>query len=170
MPLRSEGVAFKTVSELVDASAVVVLARVAAVSEGRSFAAPGGVGVRSRVLRLEVGAVLAGPDPGATLAVEEVTELADGTPVILDGLGAATADDQGFWFLAASADRTVPYLAAVSPQGRYLRRSDERGDDRLTGAAGDDPLVRQVVDGGGRRLTDEIIAAARARGRPVRLP
>ena len=168
--LRSEGRTFASLPELVDASAVVVLARVSSVSGGRTFASPGGGAVRSRVLHLEIGAVLAGPDPGPTLAVEEVAELADGTPVVLDGLPPAQQDDQGFWFLAASADRSVPYLAAVGPQGRYLRRSEEPGDDRLVGAAGPDPLVRALAGGGGRRLADEVIAVARARGRPVRTP
>lgn len=195
--LRSEGPTFTSLSELVDASAVVVLARVGSVSPGRTFAAPGasppapeagssppapeagisppapeaGRGaVRSQVLRLEVGAVLAGPDPGATLAVEEVAELADGTPVVLDGLAPAEEGDQGFWFLAASADRSVPYLAAVGPQGRYLRRAEAPGDDRLVGAAVPDQLVQALAGGGGRRLADEVVALARARGRPVRTP
>lgn len=170
VPLRSDGLTYRTLEELVDASAVVVLARVASISQGRSVAAPSGAGVRTRVLGLRVGAVLAGPDPGATLAVEEVAELADGTPVIVDGLAAATEGDQGFWFLAGSTDRSVPYLAAVGPQGRYLRMTDRPGDDRLVGAAGDDALVRSVVASGGRRLTDEILAVARARGRPVGVP
>lgn len=168
--LSSEGRTFTSLSELVDASAVVVLARVASVSPGRTFAAAGRAAVRSQVLRLEVGAVLAGPDPGATLAVEEVTELADGTPVVLDGLPPAREGDQGFWFLAASADRSVPYLAAVGPQGRYLRRSEEPGDDRLVGAAVPDRLVQALAGGGGRRLADDVVALARARGRPVRTP
>lgn len=168
--LRSEGPVFRSLPELVDASAVVVLARVSSVSPGRTFAAPSGGAVRSRILRLEVGAVLAGPDPGPTLAVEEVAELPDGTPVVLDGLPPAQRDDQGFWFLAASTDRSVPYLAAVGPQGRYLRRSEEPGDERLVGASGPDPLVRALAGGGGRRLADEVVAVARARGRPVRLP
>lgn len=168
--LRSEGPTFRTLAELVDASAVVVLAEVASVSDGRTFAAPSGGAVRSRMLRLDIGSVLAGPDPGATLAVEEVAELADGTPVTVDGLAPADDGDQGFWFLAASADRSVPYLAAVGPQGRYLRRSEEPGDDRLVGAAGDDPLVRGVAAAGGRRLADDVVALARSRGRPVRLP
>ncbi len=168
--LRSEGPTFRSLDELVDASAVVVLGRVASVSEGRTFAAPRGGAVRSRVLRLDVGAVLAGPDPGATLAVEEVAELADGTPVTLDGLPPAREGDQGFWFLAASADRSVPYLAAVGPQGRYLRRTEEPGDDRLVGAADEDGLVRAAASGGGRRLADDIVTRARARARPVRIP
>jgi hypothetical protein len=168
--LRSEGPVFRSLPELVDASAVVVLARVSSVADGRTFAAPGGGAVRSRVLRLDVGAVLAGPDPGPIVAVEEVAELADGTPVVVDGLPPAVQGDQGFWFLAASADPSVPYLAAVGPQGRYLRRSDERGDDRLVGAVGPDPLVRALAGAGGRRLADEVVAVARARGRPVRVP
>jgi hypothetical protein len=147
-----------------------VLARVTSVGGGRTFAAPGGGAVRSQVVSLQVGAVLAGPDPGATLPVEEVATLADGTPVIVDGLPPAREGDQGFWFLAASTDPSVPYLAAVGPQGRYLRRSEEPGDDRLIGAAGDDPLVRSVVAGGGRRLADDVVAVARGRGRPVRIP
>jgi hypothetical protein len=168
--LRSEGRTFRTLPELVDASVVVVLAEVTSVSEGRTFAAPSGGAVRSRVLRLDVGSVLAGPDPGASLAVEEVAELVDGTPVTVDGLAPAEEGDQGFWFLSGPSDRSVPYLAAVGPQGRYLRRSEEPGDDRLVGAAGDDPLVRAVVGAGGRRLADDVIAVARGRGRPVRLP
>jgi len=168
--LTSSGPSFRTLAELVDASAVVVLARVASVADGRTFAGVGGGAVRSRVLNITVGAVLAGPDPGGTLAVEEVAALADGTPVAVDGQVAASTGDQGFWFLAASTDRAVPYLAAVGPQGRYLRRSDDGEDDRLTGAAGGDPLVLAVVAAGGRRLTDDVLALARARGRPVRLP
>ncbi len=168
--LRSEGATYGTLGELVDASAVVVLAKVLARSDGRTFASPGGAQVRSRVLRIEVGAVLAGPDPGRALAVEEVAALSDGTPVTVDGLAPAEVGDQGFWFLAAVADPTVPFLAAVGPQGRYLRRTEEPEDDSLTGAAGGDPLVRAVVLAGGRRLTDDVVEVARARGRPVRLP
>lgn len=168
--LRSEGPTFRTLPELVDASAAVVLARVDGVSAGRTFAAPGGGAVRTRVLRLTVGAVLAGPDPGPSVAVEEVAELADGTPVAVDGLAPTPEEAQGFWFLTRSGDRSVPYLAAIGPQGRYLRRSEEPGDDRLTGAPGGDPLVAAIVAGGGRRLADDVVAVARSRGRPVRLP
>ena len=64
----------------------------------------------------------------------------------------------------------MPYLAAVGPQGRYLRRSGEPGDDRLQGAMVPDPLVQALVAGGGRRLADDVMAVARARGRPVRTP
>ncbi len=124
--------------------------------------------MRTQLLEVETGAVLAGPDPGRRIIVEEEVSLADGTPIVVDGLRPSTRGDQGFWFCVPSPDGAVPYLGAAGTAGRLLRSSGDAGDDRLQAA--DDPLAASLASLGGRRLSDEVMAVARSRGRAIRTP
>jgi hypothetical protein len=155
--VRSTGAAFTSLDEMVAASDVVVIARALAVAPGRSFVTEDGSGIRSQVVTLEVGRVLAGADPGPTIGMEEEAATADGRPVEVDGLRPTAAGDQGIFFLVSGDDPDVPYFATVSTAGRYLRASTEQGDDELLGA--DLPLARELAALGGSALTDRILAA-----------
>ena len=167
LAIHSSGATYTTLSQLVDASDVVIIGRARMVSPGRVFGAAEGAGVRSQIVELEVGAVLAGDSPGAVVAVEEEATTSDGRAVVVDGLRPTRTGDQGLFFLVRSSDPAVPYFATVSTAGRYLRRSTKAGDDRLIGATDGAALARELVDMGGRRLTDAVVARARATGRPV---
>jgi hypothetical protein len=155
-------------TELVDRSSFVVIGRVTSVQEGRLVADPGGGAIRTQVLEVETGAVLAGPDPGRHILVEEEVSLADGTPIVVDGLRPSRQGDEGFWFCIPSPDGDVPYVGAVGVAGRLLFHRGDAGDDRLQAA--DDPLAASLASLGGRRLTDDVIAVARSRGREIRTP
>jgi hypothetical protein len=167
LAIESSGAMYSSLEQLVDASDVVIIGRAHSVSSGRTFGSADGGAVRSQVVELEVGAVLAGDTPGAVVALEEEATTADGRAVVVDGLRPTRVGDQGLFFLVRGADPAVPYYATVSTAGRYLRRSTKSGDDRLMGARASGQLAAQLADMGGRRLTDAVVARARATGRPV---
>jgi hypothetical protein len=166
--VRSSGPTPTSLDALVDGSDVVVLARAVAVNEGRLFAADSGPsGVRSHLVVLEVGAVLAGELDGSTLTLEEEATTDDGRQLVVDGLRPTRLGDQGIFFLERSTDSSTPYYATVSTAGRYLRRSTDDNDDSLEGAALAGPLAKRIAAMGGRALTDAIVERARATQRPV---
>lgn len=151
---------------LVDGSQLVVIGRAVAVRDGRLFAdRPDLVGVRSQLVEVQVAAVLAGVAPGHEIVIEEEAMLADGRRLIVDGLGPTRADQQGIWFLRSVGDGADRSWITVSFQGRFLRRTNRAGDDRLVGSSLPDPLVRGIVAAGGRALTDAVIARSRAMNR-----
>ena len=164
--ITSTGTVFSSVDALTDAADVVVIARAVAVSPGRTFAASGGDGIRSQIVRLEVGAVLAGGNPGPTIALEEEATTATGEPVVVDGLRPTRVGDQGIFFLERSREEGVPYYATLGSAGRYLRRSARTGDDALFTTT-TDPLAGRLAALGGSRLADAVVARARETGRPV---
>jgi hypothetical protein len=170
LAVTSDGPSLSSLEELVDASDLVVFARARSVSAGRSFGSPrptqtsSALGIVSAIVQLEVGAVLAGMTPGATVSVEEEATAADGRPLIVDGLRPTRPGDQGLFFLRRP-DPSLPYFVTVSTTGRFLRRSPATGDDRLLGTS--TPLGTRLAGLGGDRLTDLVVGRARDSGRPV---
>jgi hypothetical protein len=134
----------------------VVRARVTATERGRLFGDPGSdAAIESRLVHLEVAAVLHGTGPGTgdQVLVEEEGWTADGAPLVVDGLAPSARGDDGIWFLErVGQDEEARYLV-VGAQGRYLIDGD-----RLTGAAGGDPLVAADVALGPAGLEDAIRA------------
>jgi hypothetical protein len=151
---------FADLSALVDASDLVVDGRVVAVEPGRVFGS-GDAAIRSHVLTVRVDDVLAGSQPdagaGTVVLVEEEAELADGTPVRVDGMRAGRVGDDGIWFLIASGDPDFPGYAVVNSQGRYLEGSDAS----LEGGDASDALVRDVEALDRAQLADRVRDAAR---------
>jgi hypothetical protein len=166
---------FTDVAELVGASDLIVVGRVMADEDGRTFGNPGAEdsdapsSIRSHVLTLQVDRVLAGAEPTSdpnapqtdvpktnmVVLVEEEYALGDGTAVRVDGMRRGRVGDRGVWFLAASTDPDFPAYAIVNAQGRYLfARGEVRGGDRT------DTLVRAVERLGPTQLQDAVTAAA----------
>ncbi len=137
---------FTTVDQLVGVSDVVVEGHVVATEAGRIFgtdstAAAGTTSaIRSQITTVQIDTVLAGATSETVLLVEEEAELADGSPVRVDGMRAGEVGDRGVWFLVASRDPDFPGYVIVNAQGRYLRGPGDslRGGDRT------DLLVRSV--------------------------
>jgi hypothetical protein len=133
---------FANLDDLVGESDLVVSGRVVATEPGRIFGT-GEAGIRSHVLTVRVDSVLAGSErpagAGTVVLVEEEAELADGTPVRIDGMRASEIGDDGIWFLAASGDPDFPGYAVINSQGRYLVRGDA-----LQGGDADDELVQEL--------------------------
>jgi hypothetical protein len=160
---------FAGLGQLVGASDLVVVGRVIADEDGRTFGNPGAArsgapsAIRSHVLTLRVDRVLTdadatadhAPDPNAVVLVEEEYALGDGTPVRVDGMRRGRTGDRGVWFLTASTDPDFPAYALVNAQGRYLfARGDVRGGDRT------DSLVRSVERMNQTQLQDAVLVAA----------
>lgn len=136
---------FATVEELVAASDLVVEGHVVATEVGRPFgdadADTGAVSaIRSQITTVGVDAILRGASSETTLVVEEEAELADGTPVRVDGMRAGAVGDRGVWFLVASRDPDFPGYVVVNAQGGYLRGTG----DSLRGGDPTDPLVHAI--------------------------
>jgi hypothetical protein len=165
---------FTDLEELVGASDLVVIGRVIADEDGRTFGNPSGSGsrapsaIRSHVLTLRVERVLAGAvestdatntnntnNTEMVVLVEEEYSLGDGTPVRVDGMRRGRVGDRGAWFLAAGTDPDFPAYALVNAQGRYLF-----GGRTLRGGDRTDMLVRSVERMSPTRLQDAVVAAA----------
>ena len=144
-----------SLEELLAASDLVVRASVVGTDRGRVFG-EGDAAIESRVVQLRVLGVLKGDGAlagGGTVLVEEEGWSADGAPLIVDGLAPSQVGDDAIWFLLrVGQDEELRYVV-VSAQGRYLVRGD-----RLEGAAGDDPLIAELVALGPAGL--EVAAAA----------
>ena len=161
---------FGDLGDLVGASDLVVVGRVIADEDGRTFGNPDAAGtgaptaIRSHVLTLRVERVLSGADPSAgpnapnsdvVVLVEEEYALGDGTPVRVDGMRRGRLGDRGVWFLTASTDPDFPAYALVNAQGRYLfGRGAVRGGDHT------DALVRSVERMDPAQLQDAVLSAA----------
>jgi hypothetical protein len=152
--LSSSGAAFTTLDELIDASDVVVIGRAVSVAPGRLFAAGDSAGFVSQISMIEVGAVLAGPDPGATIALEEEATMPDGRSVIVDGLRPTHVGDQGIFFLIRG-DPELRYFASAGTVGRLLRSSLRAGDDGLL-VVDDNELAAELAAMGGRALSKAV--------------
>ena len=141
---------FTTVEQLVAASDLVVEGHTVTTEAGRIFGDGGNrasgetSAIRSRITTVQVDAVLSGTSADSTVLVEEEAELADGTPVRVDGMRAGEVGDRGVWFLVASQDPDFPGYVVTNAQGRYLRGPGDslRGGDRT------DELVRDVERAG----------------------
>jgi hypothetical protein len=139
------------VDDLVAASDLVVVASVADVTEGRQMSAPADpdAAILTRLLVLEVSDVLAGSASGDVL-VEEPSSLADGTPVVVDGVEPLDVGDEAMWFLVGGDAETMPYFAVVNRQGRYTVTGD------TLQPASDDALSRSLAALGLDELSDRV--------------
>ena len=131
----------------------MVVATVADITDGRQITAPADpdAAVVTRLLVLDVSAALAGSSSGDVL-VEEPAALADGTPVVVDGVEPLAVGDEAIWFLVGGDAETMPYFAVVNRQGRYTVAGESLQP------ASDDPLSRRLaalgLDGLSDRVTD----------------
>jgi hypothetical protein len=129
-----------SLEELTASADLIVRGEVTATERGRLFGEPGGAGVESRLVTLQVAEVLAGTPPaGSTVLIEEEGWLEDGTPLIVDGAAPSAVGDDGIWFLTEVESGAAPVYVVVSAQGRYLVDGGS-----LRGAAGDDPLIAEL--------------------------
>jgi hypothetical protein len=144
-----------TLEGLVAASDLVVVATVADISNGREVSAPDDpdAGIRTRLLVLDVSAVVAGSSSGDVI-VEEPTALTDGTPIVVDGVEPLDVGDEAMWFLVGGDADTMPYFAVVNRQGRYT----VAGETLQSGS--DDPLSGELADLGVEGLSDRVTAIA----------
>jgi hypothetical protein len=140
-----------TVDDLVAASDRVVVATVADITDGRQISAPADpdAAVVTRPLVLDVSVALAGSSSDDVI-VEEPAALADGTPVVVDGVEPLDVGDEAVWFLVGSDAETMPYFALVNRQGRYTVAGDSLQP------ASDDPLSRRLAAVGLDGLSDRI--------------
>lgn len=124
--LHSDAPAYQSLGALVAASDVIVVGDVVDVTQGRRITAPETpeAAFVTQYVELRVDAVLRG-EAGATVVVEEIVSLGDGTPVEVDGQPASSTGERLLLFLrdgatdgAESADERTAF-AAVNGQGRY---------------------------------------------------
>jgi hypothetical protein len=144
-----------TLDDLVAASDLVVVATVADVTDGRQISAPADpdAAILTRLLVLDVSDVLAGAASSDVL-VEEPATLADGTPVVVDGVEPIDVGDEAMWFLVGGDAETMPYFAVVNRQGRYTVIGD------TLEPASDDPLSRSLAGLGLDELSDRVTGTA----------
>jgi hypothetical protein len=155
--VQSDAPRLTSLEELAAAADVVVRGQVVATERGRVFGDPGGESIESRLVTLEVAAVLAGgASVDGTVLVEEEGWLEDGTPLIVDGAAPSAVGDDGVWFLIEVGGTDVPIYVVMSAQGRYLVDGDG-----LSGATGDDPLVAELTSLSIDELTARIAALHR---------
>lgn len=153
LAIASSAPSFDSLDALIGASDVVVAATVTAVDDGRTITAPDDpdTGIRTRLVRLEPTAVLVGELAGG-LVVEEAAALADGDPIVVDGMSELAPGDQAIWFLVAGSGDEMPYYAALNAQARYELRRDAMvpaGDDALSrelAALGPDGLIDAIAE------------------------
>ena len=157
--VSSDAPRLTTLTELVAAADLVVQGEVEATERGRTFGAPGGASLESRLITLRVDEVLAGGPPQAgTVLVEEEGWLDDGRALVVDGAAPTEPGDRGFWFLVEVDDPDMPVYRVVNAEGRYLLD----GEATLVGATGDDPLIATVEALGPEALPPAVAAAAAA--------
>jgi hypothetical protein len=152
--VTSDAPRYADLAELVAASDLVVRGEVEATERGRAFGGPGGAAIVSRLVRLRVDEVLAGPAPvdAVDVLVEEEGWLDDGRPLAVDGAAPTEVGDRGIWFLLDVGDPELPVYTVVNAEGRYLEEEGGSGGSGgsgdggggLVGAEGDDPLVAEV--------------------------
>jgi hypothetical protein len=149
--IESSAADHSTLDDLVAAADLVVVATVADVTEGRQISAPADpdAAIRTRLLVLDVADVLAGSASGDVL-VEEPASLADGTPVVVDGVEPLDVGDEAVWFLVGGDAETMPYFAVVNRQGRYTATGD------TLQPASDDSLSRSLAGLGLDELSDRV--------------
>jgi hypothetical protein len=151
--IESSAADHRTLDDLVAASDLVVVATVADVTEGRQISAPADpdAAIRTRLMVLDVTDVLVGSSLGDVL-VEEPATLADGTPVVVDGVEPLDVGEEAVWFLVGGDAEAMPYFAVVNRQGRYTVTDDTlepASDDPLSGSLaglGLDELSHRVTD------------------------
>jgi hypothetical protein len=157
LDVRAEEPTFTTLQDLVRAADLVVVARATEVHDGRTVASGTGTrsAIRTQLASLEVGDVLDGKTD-QHLTLEQELTLADGTPIIVNGVAPLKPNDEGLLFLVRSADTSAPYVAVVNTQSRYLVSGAQR--DQLT-PSGKDPLSTQLAALGPYELRCAVLAA-----------
>jgi hypothetical protein len=127
---------FTALPELVQAADLVVVARATSVAGGRTVAAGTNTqsAIRTQLVTLEVGDVLHGSTE-QNLTLEQEFSLANGTPITVNNVAPMKVNDEALLFLVRSPDESVPYVAAVNSQSRYVVSGAQR--DQLTSAASD---------------------------------
>lgn len=137
---------FATLAEMVEASDVIAVGTVIATEPGRLVGDPANGGVISRIITIEVDQSLRGDasiGAGSTIVIEEEATLADGTPLVVNGVPGSEVDDRGIWFLDQLDDAELPVYLVINSQGRFLTPGDDPGGD-LIGGDQRDPLVQQL--------------------------
>jgi hypothetical protein len=144
-----------SLAELTAAADVVVRGQVVGAARGRLFGDPGREAtIESRVLTLQVEAVLHGADPGqGQVLVEEEGWDGDGAPLVVDGAEPSQVGDAGIWFLSGIGSGEEHRYVVVSAEGRYLVEGSG-----LHGARGDDPLIARLEALGPAGLTAAVAA------------
>lgn len=159
--VASDAPRLASLQQLVAGSDLIVRARVVRTERGRVFGDPGGgSAIESRVVTLEVVRVLGGTDrpeqrpaAGDRLRLEEEGWTLEGAPLVVDGLGPSREGDDAIWFLTGVGTDEEARYVVVSAEGRYLVDGDE-----LTGADGDDPLIRDLEGLGAAGLEAAVTA------------
>ena len=141
LAIRAETPRFGTLASLTAAADLVVIGRVTGIREGRVIDSPG-AGIRTRLVDLTIERLLAGQLAASTLVMEEEGWLADGTPIIVNGIAPSRAGDLGFYFLFRGRSPAFPHYTLIGEQGRYLVDPE---DGSLTGAQGDTGLSQLIT-------------------------
>lgn len=156
--VSSDAPRFTSLAELIAASDLIVRGRVTDTEPGRTFGdGTSSARITSRLVTLDVAEVLRGDVPDGdlgTLLLEEEGWTAEGAPLVVDGAAPSAEGDEGIWFLVDPGDATTDSLIVVNAQGRYLVDGA-----RLSGAAGDDPLVAELSAGSSDELAAKISAS-----------
>ncbi len=156
-----------SLEELVARADLIVVGRVAEVTDGRVLTAADAVdrGLRTQYVRLVVDEVTWAADGlvvGPEIVIEEVVALADGTPATAGGLRPSRVGDAGLHLLVTATTPDVATFGPVGPQGRYLLDPADPG--RLV-APVDDALAVDLAARGPEALRADVLEVLVALGR-----
>jgi hypothetical protein len=114
--IHSDAPVYQSLGGLVAASDLIVVAEATSEGPGRAISSPSDpdAAFTTHLVQLQVIEALRG-QPDGTLTMEEVTSLADGTPVEVDGQPVTRPGQRVLLFLVTGD----PYVAIVNGQGRY---------------------------------------------------
>lgn len=116
--VRADGPRFAELEEMGDASDLVVDATVVSIDDGRTITDPADptAGFTTRLVQLEVHETLRGTARDVVILEQEAT-LLDGTPIVVNGLGAVELGQRAVWFLVVGDGEQFPYFAVINEQG-----------------------------------------------------
>lgn len=116
--IEAVGPRFRSITELVDASDLVVHGTVTEIDDGRTItdSADPAAGITTQLAQVDVDMVLVGQHDGP-LIVEQEAALLDGTPVVVNGVAPLNVGDVGYLFLIRGESDEFPYTALVNEQG-----------------------------------------------------
>lgn len=158
LAVQAETPRFASLAALTAAADAVVIAQVTAIREGRLVGETNG-GIRTRLVELTVERLLAGEVNEGTIVLEEEGWLADGTPIIVNGMVPSEIGDLGFYFLFRGRSDEFPHYALIGEQGRYLV-DVENGS--LSGSERDVGLSEQITARNAAELERRIVELASA--------
>ncbi len=110
---------FASLAEMVAASDAIIVGTVTAAEVGRPIGDPATGAIISRLVTIGVESALSGTDASAVI-IEEEGALADGTPIVVNGVDPTMVGDRGIWFLDRLDDAEVPTWLTINSQGRFL--------------------------------------------------